>query len=81
MKFVLHTIKGSAGSFGYYAVTETASSAGELLINTDVSQNLNSLSNHIDTLKLLSDKNVIGDAGEAATMLFQGLTDNQKKAM
>jgi signal transduction histidine kinase/DNA-binding NarL/FixJ family response regulator/HPt (histidine-containing phosphotransfer) domain-containing protein len=81
MKFVLHTIKGSAGSFGYYAVTETASSAGELLINTDVSQNLNSLSNHIDTLKLLSDKNVIGDGGEAATMLFQGLTDNQKKAM
>jgi CheY-like chemotaxis protein len=77
VKTIAHTIKGGGGTFGYNLITTIATKADNLVSGNDVlaEQDLYTLNDLSDALKLVADKKMSGNAGKAGRILLQELED------
>jgi len=77
LKNTTHSLKGQGGTFGYHLITTIAEAADDFLKDNETldPESVVSLSNHIDAISLIIDKEISGYGGKAGRILLQGLRD------
>lgn len=73
---VAHNIKGQAGSFGYHLVTSIAGTLCDLLRQQSGqtrTHDVKIIGQHVQVLKRVVDKDVVGDGGETGEKIVQSL--------